>query len=201
MPEGRYRSSNGALVSFEQVTVLAQPSARLLVAGTRMSDEAPEVAGMIEASQMHQLVNQHVVANRVGHQDETPVEGDVACRRAGPPARALIPYTDARHRQAVMVRQATQAIGKLLRCPSAELPDGFGRVGGPVLGTRSQLGPLAFNPVVVLFGKELGVAAGSPSRNGDTDTSVGAHADYIASGSGMADEIHERITIVLRHGS
>ena len=57
--------------------IFAQPLARALVFGTRVRDKAPEMARVIEPSQMHQLVNQHVVAHRVGHQHKTPVETDV----------------------------------------------------------------------------------------------------------------------------
>ena len=85
--------------------VLAKPAARVLVARTRVRDKPPEVARVIKPAQMHQLVNQDVLAHGVGHQDEAPVEADVTRWRARSPARSLIPDADARHVQAKLVRQ------------------------------------------------------------------------------------------------
>ena len=59
------------------MSVFAQPLACGFVAGAGVRDEAPEMARMIESPQMHQLVDEHVLAHGVGHQDETPVQADV----------------------------------------------------------------------------------------------------------------------------
>src|SRR5688500_17743527 len=64
-------------LSVEEMAIRAQPLTRALVIGTRVRDKAPEMARVIETAQMHQLVNQHVVAHRIGHQHKTPVETDV----------------------------------------------------------------------------------------------------------------------------
>jgi len=69
-------------VLLEQVSILAKPPSRLRVAGARLRNEAPEVARVIEPPQVHQLVDQDVFADGLGHQDETPVETDVTGRRA-----------------------------------------------------------------------------------------------------------------------
>jgi len=45
-----------------------------------MGYEPPEVPGVIESSEMHQLVDQDVVADGVRHQHEPPVQTDVAGR-------------------------------------------------------------------------------------------------------------------------
>jgi hypothetical protein len=37
---------------------------------------------MIEAAEVHQLVDKHVIADGGGHQDETPVQGDLAVTAA-----------------------------------------------------------------------------------------------------------------------
>jgi len=66
----------------EKVPVFAQPAPRVLVVGARMCDKAPEVARMVEPPEMHQLVNQHILADVVWHQYEPPVETDVTGRRA-----------------------------------------------------------------------------------------------------------------------
>ena len=78
-----------------QVSVLAQPLARVSIVGARMGDQPPEMTGVIEPPQVHELVNQYVVAHAVGHQHESPIQADVSRRRARSPARPLIPYTDA----------------------------------------------------------------------------------------------------------
>ena len=64
----------------EQMSILPKPPARVLIAGTGVRNETPEVARVIEPPQMHQLVDQNVFAHGVGHQDETPVETDVTGR-------------------------------------------------------------------------------------------------------------------------
>jgi len=181
--------------------VFAQPAPRVLVVGARMCDQPPEVARMVEPPQMHQLVNQHIVPDGVRHQYEPPVQTDVAGGRAGSPSRSLIAYADARHLKSVMFGQPQQLGGQLARGPTPQLLDGLGTVGRSLCGQLVDMRPLTLDPGTLLLGEQLGVAAGSPSRNGDTDTSVGAHPDDVTPGSRMADEIHERITIVLRHGS
>lgn len=150
---------------------------------------------------MHQLVNQHVIADRVWHQDKPPVQTDVTGRRAGSPSRPLIAYADARHLKSMMFGEPQQVDGQLARGLPAQLLDGLGTVGRSMCGELADMRPLTLDPGTLQLREQLGVAAGSPSRNGDTDTSVGAHPDNITPGPRMADEIHERITIVLRHGS
>ena len=166
-----------------------------------MRDKAPEVARVIEPPQMHQLVNQHVIAHRVGHQYKTPVETDVAGWRARSPTRPLIPYADARHCQTMMRGEAAQLLRQLAGRLPTEFSDCFRPVPDAVRATFAYLRPLPLNPGPLLFGEQLGMSAGSPSRNGDTNTSVGPYPYDVASSGRMADEIHERITIVLRHGS
>ena len=61
-----------------QVSIVAQPLPRVLVVRTGTGDKAPEMARVIEPSQMHKLVDEHVIAHRFGHQHKTPVETDVA---------------------------------------------------------------------------------------------------------------------------
>lgn len=103
--------------------------------------------------------------------------------------------------EAVVLGQMQQAHGELARGLSPQLFDGVRTIGGGLGGPLQSLRALALDPRALLLGKQLGVAAGSPSRKGDPDSSVRADADDITSGCGMADEIHERINIVLRHGS
>jgi hypothetical protein len=173
----------------------------VLVAGARVRDETPEVARVIEPPQMHQLVDQDVLAHRLGHQDEAPVETDVTGRRARSPARPLIPYADTRHLKAMVLGQAEQLRGQVASGLPAQLSHSLWSVGWTP--RRAFLYPcfLTLNPGALLLGKQLGVAAGSPSRNGDADASVRTNPNEIPSCSRMTDEFHETIDIVLRHGS
>src|SRR5688500_9671586 len=102
MIEWQINVSPRSRLSAEEMSILAQPLTRALVIRIRMCDKAPEMARVIETPQMHQLVNQHIVAHRVGHQHKTPVETDMTGWRARSPTRALIPYADARHCQPMM---------------------------------------------------------------------------------------------------
>jgi hypothetical protein len=191
----------GASAVVEQVSVFAEPLSRVLIVRARVGNEAPEMPRVIEPSQMHQLVNQYIVADAVGHQNESPIQADVTGGRAGSPARALIPDAHARHLHTVVFGQEQQAPWKLARRLPAQLPDRLGAVTLAVRGTFAHAGPLALDPGTLLFGEKLGLTAGSPSRNGDTNAAIGPHLDDISPGRRMADEIHETITIVRRHRS
>ncbi len=113
------QSPNGAS---DPMPVVAKPTARVLIARTRVRDKPPEVARVIELAQMHQLVNQDVLAHTLGHHDETPIQTDVAGTRARSPARPLIPYADTRHLKAVMLGQAQQLRGQLQGGLPSQLP-------------------------------------------------------------------------------
>lgn len=166
-----------------------------------MRDEAPEMAGVIETTEVHQFVNQHILADRVRHQYEPPIQANQTGRRAGSPSRALITYADTRHMKSMMFGEAQQLRRQLADGLTPQFLDCLGTVDRSVGGSLTDPRALTLDPGTLLLGEQLGVAAGSPSRNGDTDTSVGAYPDDIAPGSRMADEIHETITIVLRHRS
>ena len=156
-----------------RVAVLAKPSARILIAGAGVRDEAPEVARVIEPPQMHQLMDQNVVADDIRHQHKTPVEADVTRRRAGSPPRSLIAYADARHLKTMMLASRSSCAGSSRAACRRSSLRASGVYGRRCAGLSGDARPLALNPGPLLLGKELGVAAGSPSRNGDTDASVG----------------------------
>lgn len=182
------------------MSIFTQPFARLRVIGACMDDEAPEMARVIEPPQMHQLVNQHVIAHTVGHQNESPVQADMTRRGTGAPPGALIPYADARHVQSVMRCKPQQMLRQLARRAAPQLVDCLGCVCEPRPGPRSQLRPLTFNPGTLLLGKQFRMAARSPSWDGDSNASVRTDTNDITPGSGMADEIHERINIQCSRG-
>src|SRR5207245_4789954 len=80
---------------------------------TRLRHELPALQRMIHAPGMHQLVDQHVVANRWWHRHEPPVHTDVPAARTRSPAPALIPDADAGHGQAVRGSELEQPRRKL----------------------------------------------------------------------------------------
>ncbi len=180
----------------EQASVLAQPSARMLIAWTGPCDQTPEVMRMVRAPQVHQLMDENVVANRFWHQHKAPVQADVTGGRARSPARSLIPYAHARHLQVVIRRQTKQMRRQLAGSLPAQILDGLGRQSGTLCRVLLHFRPLALYPGTLLLGEKLGMTHGSPSRNGDADASVRPDANDISPGSRMPDEFHERITIV-----
>ena len=101
----------------------------------------------------------------------------------------------------MMRGEAPQPLWQLAGRLPAEFSDDFWRIAGAVRSVFGDLRPLPLDPSLLLFGEQLGIPAGSPTRNGDTDTSVSPYPYDVASSGRMADEIHERITIVLRHES
>lgn len=79
---GYWPLATGQLDVFvEQLPVGPQPLTGVLVGGAGVCDEAPEVARVIEAAQVHQLVYEYIIAHLVGHQNQAPVQADVARRR------------------------------------------------------------------------------------------------------------------------
>ncbi len=99
-----------------------------------------------------------------------------------------------------MRREALEVPGQFARRLSSPLFDGLGRVVGPLGIYFADVRPLSLNPRALLLGKQLRMSTGAPARHRNTDTSVRPDADDIASGARVADEFHETITIVLRHG-
>ena len=55
-------------------------------------DEPPEAPRVIELAPMHQLVQENILPDIRRYLNQPPIEGDRTARRAGAPARALIPH-------------------------------------------------------------------------------------------------------------
>jgi len=68
---------------------------------------------MIHPLEVHELVDDHIVAHPVGHDHESPVEAYVTVATARTPARALIADADARDAQAVLIGKLLQTKRKL----------------------------------------------------------------------------------------
>ena len=86
---------------------------------------------MVHPAQMHELVNEDVVAHRGRHQDEPPIQTDVPVAAAGTPARALVADADARDGEPVLRRKRQQPRRQLAASPIAQRR--------PVLDRRSLL--------------------------------------------------------------
>jgi len=63
---------------------------------------------MIESFQVHQLVNQHVIADGGRHQDEPPVQRNVAVAATGAPPGSLIADAHPGDRQSMLRRHLEQ---------------------------------------------------------------------------------------------
>ena len=127
---------------------LPQPGARRFEVGTRASHQPPERRRVIHPLQMHQLVDHHVVADRVRHLHEPPVEADAALPRARAPSPALIADADTLDLEAVPRGELAEPRRQLAPRPIAELAFGFGRQrrDRPPQTVAFALTPLLLNP-------------------------------------------------------
>ena len=107
---------------------------------------------MIEALQVHQLVNQHVVAHRRGHQDKSPIEGNVAVTTTGSPACALIADAHSRDGQRVRSGNLHQPRRQLGSRPLAQRRSLFGPEGR---GCQSRA--LPGDPIGVTLHESIGL--------------------------------------------
>lgn len=143
---------------------------------------------MIEPPEMHQLVNQHVLAHEARHQHEPPVQADVPRGRARSPSRPLVANADASHGEAVGGGELSELRRQFAHCAEPQLfaDGGIQRhlSGLPLPGALS----LPLDPCSLLRGKSLGVTPRSPTRQRDADASVRPHADDVAPRAGMADK-------------
>jgi hypothetical protein len=148
---------------------------------------------MIEPAQVHQLVNDDVVAHSIGHQHEPPVQTDVPFRRTRSPTPPLIANADLGDDEPVPLRQFAQPRGKLAR---GTRPQFFEFRWTAVNGRSAaffDFAPLALDPIGLLFGKLLGVAPRSPARNSHAHTAIGPHANDVAACPRMTNEIYLQI--------
>lgn len=87
--------ARGFVDSAQGRAVPPQPVASGAVVGTCFGHQPPVGRRVVHPAEVHQLVDQDVVANPGRHQHQSPVQADVAVRPAGAPARSLITNTDA----------------------------------------------------------------------------------------------------------
>ena len=171
--------------------VASQPGARFFVRRTGRRHQLPERRRMIHAPQVHQLVDQHVVADRLRHLHQPPVQADVTAARARSPAPALIADADARDGQAVLRRQApagargSSRFARSRRARSSTIA-GCSRPATSrslVVAVAFAFAPLAlcFRPPLLLLDpralardKRFGFPLRSPARHGDAHGPVAA---------------------------
>ena len=135
-------------------TETPQPVAGGLVLWTRLGDKTPVCPGVIHPPQVHQLMNQYVIAHEGWHQEQPPVQADVTVAAAGTPPRVLITHADSRHRESMQGGKLQQACWQLAPCLFSKGAVVAGRVGCACFA-RS----LFENPVDVSLNERLCVTA------------------------------------------
>ena len=118
---------------------------------------------MIEALQVHQLMDQHVIANRRRHQDKPPVQRDLAVAATGSPSRALITDAHAGLGQAVFSSD--------LQLPCWQLRARSLAKRHALLGAEHRWHeprPLPRDPVDVTLHERVGLALRSAARDRHT---------------------------------
>ena len=116
----------------------AQPTLGETKVRTGFLDQAPEAARVILFFQMHQLMQQHVVAHRRRHLHEPIVEGNPSGARARSPPRTLIPNRQSRGSQTVTSGQRMEPAAKLLARKRTQVGlDTDAKVASPVQEDRS----------------------------------------------------------------
>lgn len=152
--------ARGFVDSAQRWAVSPQPVARLSVVGTCGSHQSPVRRRMVHPAQVHQLVDQDVIAHRRRHQHQSPVQTDMAITSAGAPPRALIADGDASNREPVARCQFEQPCGQLLPCVLSHSPLVFERTKFR-LRTRS----LTDYPADVALNERLRLATRAAARN------------------------------------
>ena len=79
----------------------AQPLASVAIPGTGRGDQTPVCRGVIEPLEVHQLMNDDVIAHPLWHGDQPPIEAHVPVTPARTPPRPLIADADAGYRETV----------------------------------------------------------------------------------------------------
>ncbi len=107
---------------------------------------------MVHPAEVHQFVDEDVIANRCRHQHQSPVQADMAVTPAGTPPRSLITNTDAADREPIACRQFEQPRGQLAPRLLSQRPVVLNR---PKFGTCA--GSLPDDPVGISLHERLGL--------------------------------------------
>ena len=139
---------------------------------------------MIHTSQMHQLVDEHVLADRSRHEDETPVQTDVTIATARAPTRALVPDADARHHETVSGSEREQSWRKFTTGLLAQRAPLLDRV-----TVLRQSSTLPRNPFSMSRGERFGFATRAAAWNRYAKAAIRIDTQHVATGAAMPDEI------------
>jgi hypothetical protein len=104
----------------EQAGVFAKPFFGFAVVREGGFDVGPEAWGVVHFSEVHEFVDDDVVADEDGCLDEAPVEGDGYADGAGAPAGALIADGNAPYFHAVLQGEFAGAGGEFASGEGAE---------------------------------------------------------------------------------
>jgi hypothetical protein len=165
-------------------SVSAQPLARVAIPGAGRCDQAPVGRGVIEPLEVHQLMNDDVIANPLWHGDEPPIEAHVPVTPARTPPRPLIADADARDRQTVCVSELPQPLRELRLRLRAKSPS---VVGGKAAARQHR--PLPQDPFDVALREGIGLPARSSARNRDADTAIVFDAEQVSARATMTHEV------------
>src|SRR5437867_5013104 len=139
---------------------------------------------------MHQLVNHHVVAHRLRHPGEAPVQADVSTSRTRAPPPTLIAHADTRHGETVLPGEIEKPRRQLASRAGAHL----------VLDVRGELdarpstgffdpASLLLDPAPLLLRELARLSPRSPSRNRHAHRAVVADADDVPARARVPNEL------------
>jgi hypothetical protein len=122
---------------------------------------------------MHELVQEHVLANKLRHLDQPPIERDRPRRRARTPSCPLITDRDARDADVVLLREREQLRGQFTTRSIAKR--GLERYVGGLAGVSAAVAearPLTRNPGGVGLDKRRRVAPSTAARQRHADGTI-----------------------------
>ena len=102
---GFRRSVFSFQLKIASMPVLPKPLFLFLVVRHGIFYQFPEAGRMVHLQEMCQLVNDDVVADRIGHQHEPPVQTDEPFRRTRSPTPPLIANADLGNHESMSLRQ------------------------------------------------------------------------------------------------
>ena len=134
---------------------------------------------------MHQLVNEDVVANPLGHQHEAPVQTDVPVAAARTPSAPLIAYAHACDGKTVLRRKLHQPLRKYTLRNSPETKRFAYCDRGPRLAHLAMLANALTNPLGLSLCKRISLAARAAAWNRHANATIEVEPEHVPSRSPM----------------
>lgn len=139
---------------------------------------------MVETTQVHELVNEHVVRHPVRHENQTPVQTDVSVPSARTPSGPLVSDTHLARLEPMLARQTAQ--------PRRQHSFGT-RAPAPFLirlhDRRGQPGALLRDPITMALDEGLRLSARPTSENRDAGPAIALDTKQVAPGATVANEV------------